>query len=151
MIAPFDILYFTFYFRSKSYRVIFAKVFEDLMSFPFPGGSAGKEFTCNAGDPGLIPGLGRSPGEGNGYPLQYSGLENSMDCIVHGIARVGHDWATFTFSFFLLIPWHVSLPSEALIPSSSFSWFLLQLSRRPDYCLSMDSHMPQAVFQHDFH
>ena len=48
----------------------------------FPGGSAGKESACNVGDLGLIPGLGRSLGEGNGYPLQYSGLENSMDCIV---------------------------------------------------------------------
>ena len=46
----------------------------------FPCGSAGKESTCNAGDLGLIPGLGRSPGEGKGYPLQHSGLENSMDC-----------------------------------------------------------------------
>ena len=46
----------------------------------FPGGSAGKESTDNVGDLGLIPGLGRSPGEGKGYPLQYSGLENSMDC-----------------------------------------------------------------------
>ena len=45
----------------------------------FPYGSAGKESTCNAGDLGLILGLGRSPGEGNGYPLQYSCLENSMD------------------------------------------------------------------------
>ena len=45
----------------------------------FPGGSAGKESTCNAGDLGSIPGLGRSPGEGNGYPLQYSGLENPME------------------------------------------------------------------------
>jgi len=45
----------------------------------FPGGSAGKESACNAGDLSLIPGLGRSPGEGKGYPLQYSGLENSMD------------------------------------------------------------------------
>ena len=53
----------------------------------FPGGSASKESTCNAGDLGLIPGLGRSPEEGNGYPLQYSGLENSMDCIVHGVAE----------------------------------------------------------------
>ena len=53
----------------------------------FPGGSAGKESACNAGDLGLIPGLGRSPGEGKGYPLQYSGLENSMDCIVHGVAK----------------------------------------------------------------
>ena len=53
----------------------------------FPCGSAGKESTCNARDLGLIPGLGRSPGEGIGYPLQYSGLENSTDCIVHGIAK----------------------------------------------------------------
>ena len=53
----------------------------------FPGGLAGKESVCNAGDLGSIPGLGRSPGEGKGYPLQYSGLENSMDCIVHGVAR----------------------------------------------------------------
>ena len=45
----------------------------------FPGGSAGKESACNAGDMGLIPGSGRSPGEGNGYPLQYSCLENPMD------------------------------------------------------------------------
>ena len=43
-----------------------------------------KASACNAGDLGSIPGLGRFPGEGNGYPLQYSGLENSMDCIVHG-------------------------------------------------------------------
>ena len=48
----------------------------------FPDSSVGKEFACNVGDLGSIPGLGRSPGEGKGYPLQYSGLENSMDCIV---------------------------------------------------------------------
>ena len=53
----------------------------------FPGGSAGKESTCSVGDLGLIPGFGRSPGEGKGYPLQYSGLENSMDCMVHGVAK----------------------------------------------------------------
>ena len=53
--------------------------------------SAGKKSACNAGEPGLIPELGRSPGEGKGYPVQYSGLENSMDYIVHGIQRVGHD------------------------------------------------------------
>ena len=46
----------------------------------FPGGSAGKESACNAGDLGSVPRLERSPGEGNSYPLQYSGLENSMDC-----------------------------------------------------------------------
>ena len=44
-----------------------------------PDGPDGEESACNAGDPGLIPGLGRSPGEGNGYPIQYSQLENSMD------------------------------------------------------------------------
>ena len=53
----------------------------------FPCGSAGKESACNAGDLGLIPELGRSHGEGKGYPLKYSGLENSMDYIVHGVAN----------------------------------------------------------------
>ena len=49
--------------------------------------SASKESACNVGDLGSIPGLRRSPGEGKGYPLQYSGLENSIDCIVHVIAK----------------------------------------------------------------
>ena len=53
----------------------------------FPVGSAGKESTCNVGHLGLIPGLGRFPGEGKGYPLQYYGLENSMDCIVRGVIK----------------------------------------------------------------
>ena len=52
-----------------------------------PGGSDSKEFACNAGDPDSIPGLGKSPGKGKGYPLQYSGLENSMDCIDYGVAK----------------------------------------------------------------
>ena len=58
----------------------------------FPGGSDGKESACNAGDLGSIPALGRSPGEGNGYPFQYSYLENLMDrrawwATVHGVAK----------------------------------------------------------------
>ena len=53
----------------------------------FPCGSAGKESICNAGDLGPIPGLGRLPGEGKSYSLQYSGLENSMDSIVHGVKK----------------------------------------------------------------
>ena len=57
----------------------------DSMGFGgLPDSSVGKESTCSAGDQGLIPGSERSPGEGKGYPLQYSGLENSMDSIVHG-------------------------------------------------------------------
>ena len=58
-----------------------------LVHSGFLSGSAGKESACNVGDLGLIPGLGRSLREGNSYPLQYSGLENSMDCIVRGVAN----------------------------------------------------------------
>ena len=53
----------------------------------FPDSLVGKESVCNTGDPVLIPGLERSPAEGKGYPLQYSGLENSIDCIVHGVTK----------------------------------------------------------------
>ena len=65
----------------------------------FPHNSVSKESTCNAGDPGSSLRLGRSPGEGNGNPLQYSYLENPMDrgawwATVHGVTRVGHDLAT---------------------------------------------------------
>ena len=58
-----------------------------MLLLGLPCGSVGKESACNSGDLGSIPGLGRSPGEGKGYPLQYSGLENSMDCIVHAVAK----------------------------------------------------------------
>ena len=63
----------------------------------FPVGSAGKESTCNLGDLGSIPGLGKSPGEGKGYPLQYCGLENSMDCIVHGVTKSQTGLSDFHF------------------------------------------------------
>ena len=59
----------------------------DFHFHQWPNSSVGKESACNAGNLGSIPGLGRSPGEGKGYPLQSSGLENSMDCIVHGVAK----------------------------------------------------------------
>ena len=65
----------------------------------FPGGSAGKESACKEGDLGSIPGLERSPGEGKGYPLQYSSLENSMDCIVHGVAKSWTQLSDFCFHF----------------------------------------------------
>ena len=61
------------------------------MFLGFLCGSTGKESACNSGDLGLLPGLGRSPGEGKGYPLQYSGLENSMDCTDVGSQRVRQD------------------------------------------------------------
>ena len=61
---------------------------EALLALFFPCGSAGLESAYNVGDLGLIPGLGRSPGEGKGYPLQYSSLENSTDCIVHAVAEL---------------------------------------------------------------
>ena len=79
----------------------------------FPGGSAGKESTYNVGDLGSIPGLGRSPGEGNGYPLQYSGLENSMDCTVHRVAKSQTRLSNFPFHF------HVPAEASAYPPGSS--------------------------------
>ena len=91
----------------------------------FPCGSAGKESTCNAGDPGSIPGLGRSPGEGKGYPLQCSGLENSMDHVVYGVAksrtRLSARWSQLYFpaimlkSMWFLLSWvHVCLVSSTM-------------------------------------
>ena len=65
----------------------------------FPCGSAGKESACNAGDLRLIPGMGRSPGKGKGYPFQYSGLENSMDCVVHGVAKSWIRLSDFNFTY----------------------------------------------------
>ena len=70
-----------------------------LTQLGFSGGSAGKESTCSVGDLGSIPGLGRSPGEGKGYPLQYSGLENSMHRIVHGVAKSWTQLSDFHFHF----------------------------------------------------
>ena len=64
----------------------------------FHGGSAGKESAWNVGDLGLIPGLGRSPGERKGYPLQYCGLENCMDCIIHGIIKSQTRLSDFHFT-----------------------------------------------------
>ena len=70
--------------------------------FGFPCGWAGKESVCNAGDLGSIPGLGRSLGEGNGYPLQNSGLENSMDCIVRGVAKSQtQQWLSLSLVYYI--------------------------------------------------
>ena len=73
-----------------------------LLSLGFPCGSAGKESACSVGGLGLIPELGKSPGEGKGYPFQYSGLENSMDSVVHGAAKSQTGLSDFHFQKF---PW----------------------------------------------
>ena len=64
----------------------------------FPDRSIQKESACNVGDLGLIPGLGRSPGEGKVYLIQYSGLENSMDCVVHGVTKSQIGLSDFHFT-----------------------------------------------------
>ena len=69
-----------------------------------PCGSAGKEFASNAGDLGSIPELGGSPGEGRGYPLQYSDLENSVDCIVHGVTKSQTRLSDFHFLSLIYMP-----------------------------------------------
>ena len=84
-------------------------------SFSFPGGSEVKASACNVGDPGSIPGSGRSPGEGNSNPLQYSCLENPMDgggwwATVHGVAKSRTRLSDFTFTF-----------SFSIIPSNEYS------------------------------
>ena len=74
-------------------------MFSNFLGFPF--GSTGKESSRNVEDPGSITGLGRSPGDRKGYPLQYSGLENPMDCIVHGVAKNWTGLSDFCFSNFM--------------------------------------------------
>ena len=133
-----------------------------------PRSSAGKEYACNAGDLGLIPGLGGSPGERNGNPLQYSCLENSMDrgawqATVHGVVRVRHDLMTksppphesemftrkkscWTGKIKLQDgQWHDCWIFQTSWPSSSF-YSLCDLSRLfIIICLSLFSHTSTAV------
>ena len=71
--------------------------------------SAGKESAYNEGDLGLIPGLGRSPGEMKGYTFQYSGLENSMDCIVHGVAKSPTRLSNFDFRLIYQQGWELTV------------------------------------------
>ena len=78
----------------------------------FPDTSVGKKSTCNAGDLGSIAGSGRSPAEGKGYPFQYPGLENSMDCIVHGVAMSRTQLSNLHFHFFRLLE---GLPCDSAV------------------------------------
>ena len=103
---------------------------EDFISFP--DSSVGKKSTCNAGDLSSTPGLGRSPGEGKGYPLQYSILENSMDCVVHGIAKSRIKLSDLHFQF-SLISFQSSVDTEGLVHTPSFlslQWDKSPLLRR---------------------
>ena len=88
---------------------------------PGPTGSEGEESACNAGDLGLMPGLGKSPGEGKGNPLQYSCLENPMGrgtwrATVHGVTESWLDWVTNTFTFFIFLCQQLPVPGPQLCP-----------------------------------
>ena len=103
----------------------------------FPDSSAGKESACNAGDLGSIPGLGRSPGEGKGYPLQYSGLENSMDCIVYGVAKSPTRLSDF-HSLTQLEMYNIPLLNSMIIWSPYLSVFIFQYVEEIGYhCLAL--------------
>ena len=102
------------------------------------GGSEGKESACSVGDLGLIPGSGKSPGEGNGNPLQYSGLENPMVrgawwATTHGPKWVGHDWVTTTLSHTHIMDW-----GEEVVGEGSRGWvgnnFMLYLTSTKKSC-----------------
>ena len=87
-------------YASEGLRSLLTQLYSELSMISL--GFTGKESACNAGDLGLIPRLGRSPREGKGYPLQYSGLKNSTDCIVHGVTKSWTRLSNFLFKLMLL-------------------------------------------------
>ena len=105
-----------FFFFLQEFFFPLKDIYETMFNMGFPCGSAGKESTCNAGDPGLNPGSGRSSGEGKGYPRQYLGLENSMECIVHGGAKSQTPPSDFHFTFTR----RSSLPCPSFFSSAFF-------------------------------
>ena len=99
----------------------------------FPCGSAGKESTCNVGDLGWIPGLGRSPGDDKGYPPQYSGLENFMDSIAHGVAKSQTGLRDFYFHFFKLSNNNEDFLKSSCNSAEQFlSWFFPSMILSPN-------------------
>ena len=113
----------------------------------FPCGSAGKESACSVGDLGLIPGLGRCPGEGKGYPLRYSGLENSMDCRVHGVAKSRTQLSNFHFQ---CIPCHI-WDTHSTVTHLGLPWWLRQLRTclkygRPGFDPWVGKSQPEATY-----
>ena len=106
----------------------------------FPCGSASKESAYNAGGLGLIPGLGRSPGEGKGYPLQYSGLENSMDSTVHGVTKSWTWLSDFHFQTSLEICSNLHSSSHGNWQRIQVAWFLCSMLLLPhvaDRCTNL--------------
>ena len=95
----------------------------------FPCGSSGKAFPCNAGDLGSIPGLGRSPGEGKSYPLQRSGLENSVDYIVHGVAKSRTRLSDFHFTSLCIKVRSLSQKESDTTEGLSFHFTMYQSSQ----------------------
>ena len=112
-----------------------------LFSQGFPCGSADKESACNVGDLGSIPGLGRSPGEEKGYPLQYSGLESFMDGIVHGVTKsltqlfltimISSLYCIFPFLFLLFLNLHGINNRQSLNCMAPFSYSLINFLFQP--------------------
>ena len=109
------------------------------MFLSFPCGSAGKESARNVGDLSLIHGLGRSPGEGKGYPTQYSGLENSMDYKVHGVAK---SWTQLSAFHFLSFPFSFRVKTVDIADFKLMSMNMEPGSicgNMPSYLLHIDS------------
>ena len=98
-----------------------------------PGSSAGKESTCNVGNLESITGLGRSPGEGNSYPLQYSGLENSTDCTDHGVRK---SWTQLSDFHFFFSPTSVFLKKNLICTGLVALWHVRSSQIRDQTCVS---------------
>ena len=109
----------------------------------FASGSAGKESACNEGDLGWIPGLGRSPGEGKGYSLQYFGLENSMDCIVHAVTK---SWTRLSDFHFHVRKWS-QLGAELGLPLPHYAQTLLPelIFPKQIYLCHSPTHKPPMI------
>ena len=125
------------YFHQKyTFEVIYGDRLPTPVFLGFPCGSAAKESAYSAGDLGSIPGLGRFPGEGKGYLLQYSGLENTMDCIVHGVANSRTRLDNFHFHKICTLQSKASTLQEAKLSELQFLFPLLDPSIDTIFCNS---------------
>ena len=108
-----------------------------IFTWGFPSGSAGKESACSVGDLGSMPGLGRSPEEGKSYPLQYSGLENSMNCIVHGVAK-SRTWPNDFHIYLIFWCWNWLTPYLKL--SWKETWHYITLGKAESFFIRRRYH-----------